>query len=40
MVDTFEPLQLTVNVKETIDEAYPFSWLKAPQDFKPAVQIS
>lgn len=40
MVDTFEPLQLTVNVKETIDEAYPYSWLKAPQDFKPAVQIS
>jgi homogentisate 1,2-dioxygenase len=27
MVDTYEPLQLTVNVKETIDEGYPHSWL-------------
>ncbi len=27
MVDTFEPLQPTLNVKETIDPGYPQSWL-------------
>jgi len=31
MVDTFESLQLTTNVKETLDEAYPHSWLTASE---------
>jgi homogentisate 1,2-dioxygenase len=28
MVDTFEPLRPTLNVKETLDEKYPQSWLE------------
>jgi len=28
MVDTFEPLYPTLNVKECMDENYPYSWLE------------
>src|SRR3989338_322399 len=28
MIDTFSPLSLTLNAKETVDPQYPYSWLK------------
>ena len=28
MIDTFQPLHPTLNVKETIDEDYPQSWIE------------
>ncbi|MCI0530768.1 MAG: homogentisate 1,2-dioxygenase [candidate division Zixibacteria bacterium] len=33
MVDTFEPLQLTTYVKDSLDENYPHSWLTKSSEF-------